>query len=135
MMIVIADEKGNILPAWYRKDGIIITDEDNTNNIRFCIGVYYNDEQRKKYAQIKELKNYLASTDFRAMKYADGAYSEEEYAPWKKARAEARAKINEIEKDFDAPTLTREEIDAIEKIVVEKIKESEGGNADSQLTV
>lgn len=131
MMIVIADENGNILPAWYRKDGIIITDEDNPYNIRFCIGVYYNEEQRKKYAEIKELKNYLDSTDFRAMKYADGAYTEEEYAPYKKARAEARAKINEIEKGFDAPTLTREEIDSIEKMVMQKIKESEGGNADS----
>lgn len=130
-MIVIADENGNILPAWYRKDGIIITDEDNPYNIRFCIGVYYNEEQRKKYAEIKELKNYLDSTDFRAMKYADGAYTEEEYAPYKKARAEARAKINEIEKGFDAPTLTREEIDSIEKMVMQKIKESEGGNADS----
>ncbi len=122
MKIAIIDEYGNVLQAWYRKDGIVITDEDNPYNIKFCIGVYYNEEQREKYAEIKKLKKYLESTDFRAMKYADGAYTEEQYKPYKEARAEARAKINAIEETFIAPTLTREEIDLAEKKALGLIK-------------
>lgn len=122
MKIAIIDEYGNVLQAWYRKDGIVITDEDNPYNIKFCIGVYYNEEQREKYAEIKKLKKYLESTDFRAMKYADGAYTEEQYKPYKEARAEARAMINAIEETFIAPTLTREEIDLAEKKALGLIK-------------
>ena len=129
---MIIDLQGNELLVWYRKDGVLIFDKDNKYGIDFAIAYPYNEEQYEKRAQIKELKKYLKNTDYRALKYADGAYTEEEYAPYKKARAEARARINELE--FEEPTLTREEIDAIEELYFEKIKpkeEEEDGGADN----
>lgn len=120
---MIIDTSGNELFAWYRKDGALIFDRDNQYGIEFAIGVEYSEEQKARYAEIKELKKYLKNTDFRALKYADGAYTEEEYRPYKEARAEARARINELE--FEEPTLTREEIDAVEELYFEKSKPKE----------
>lgn len=128
---MIIDTNGKELTAWYRKDGKLIFDNDNKYGIPFAIGVEYTDEQKEQFARIKALKKYLKDTDFRALKYADGCYTEEEYKPYKDARASARTEINEIEKTFVEPTLTREEIDEIERLAIEKLKESEVRNADS----
>lgn len=125
---MIIDTNGKELTAWYRKDGKLIFDNDNKYGIPFAIGVEYTDEQKEQFARIKALKKYLKDTDFRALKYADGCYTEEEYKPYKDARASARAEINEIEKTFVEPTLTREEIDEIERLAIEKLKESEEQN-------
>jgi hypothetical protein len=110
---MIIDAKGNKLPAWYRKDGKLIF--DTAYGVEFAIGVEYSEEQKEQFARKKELKKYLKDTDYRALKYADGAYTEEEYAPYKAARAAARAEINKIEETFVEPTLTREEIDFAER--------------------
>jgi hypothetical protein len=128
---MIIDVNGKELPIWYRKDGKVIIDNDNKYNISFAIAVEYSDEQKEQFARIKALKKYLKDTDFRALKYADGCYTEEEYKPYKDARASARAEINKIEKTFVEPTLTREEMDEIERLAMEKLKESEVGNADN----
>ena len=112
---MIIDIAGNQYPAWFREDGKLIFDEDNEFNIKFAIGVRYSEEQKKLFLRKKELKKYLKDTDYRALKYADGAYTEEEYAPYKAARAAARAEINKIEETFVEPTLTREEIDFAER--------------------
>ncbi len=129
---MIIDTKGNELHAWYRTNGALIFDEDNKYGIKFAIGVEYSDEQRLLFSEIKVLKKYLKDTDYRALKYADGAYTEEEYRPYKEARAEARARINEIEKIFVEPTLTREEIDEAERLVMEKQKEVSDDNTDNE---
>lgn len=129
---MIIDTKGNELHAWYRTNGALIFDEDNKYGIKFAIGVEYSDEQRLLFSEIKALKKYLKDTDYRALKYADGAYTEEEYRPYKEARAEARARINEIEKIFVEPTLTREEIDEAERLVMEKQKEVSDDNTDNE---
>lgn len=50
--------------------------------------------------QIRELKNYLASTDYQAIKYAEGELSAEEYAPVKEQRRAARAEINQLEAEL-----------------------------------
>jgi len=129
---MIIDTKGNELHAWYRTNGALIFDEDNKYGIKFAIGVEYSDEQRLLFSEIKALKKYLKDTDYRALKYADGAYTEEEYRPYKEARADARARINEIEKIFVEPTLTREEIDEAERLVMEKQKEVSDDNTDNE---
>ncbi len=129
---MIIDTKGNELHAWYRTNGALIFDEDNKYGIKFAIGVEYSDEQRLLFSEIKALKKYLKDTDYRALKYADGAYTEEEYRPYKETRAEARARINEIEKIFVEPTLTREEIDEAERLVMEKQKEVSDDNTDNE---
>lgn len=125
-MELIINSKGDILGAWFRKDGCLIHDRNTKYGYDFAIGVEYNEEQRIKRAEIKELKDFLSNTDYRALKYADGAYTEEEYKPWKEARASARARINELE--FDEPTLTPEQIDEAEQKALKNLKE--GNNAD-----
>ena len=128
-MELIINTKGEILGAWFRKDGCLIHDRDTKYGYDFAIGVDYNEEQKSRYAEIKQLKKFLERTDYKALKYADGCYSEEEYAPIRAQRADARARINALE--FDEPTLTREEIENAERLAIEKLKESEVGNADS----
>lgn len=46
--------------------------------------------------EVERLKAELASTDYKCLKYVDGALSDEEYAEVRKLRAELRAKINEL---------------------------------------
>ena len=56
----------------------------------------------KKIAANKEiaaLKSKLSETDYRAIKYAEGLISEEEYANVKVQRQAWRDRINELEKD------------------------------------
>lgn len=52
---------------------------------------------REAQAIIAQNKEYLASTDYKAMKYAEGALTDEEWLPVKQLRADARAAINENE--------------------------------------
>ena len=47
--------------------------------------------------EIAELKIKLASTDYQAIKYAEGVLSEEEYADMKAQRQAWRDRINELE--------------------------------------
>ena len=48
--------------------------------------------------EIERLKSELASTDYKCLKYVDGALTDEEYAEVKAYRASLRARINELEK-------------------------------------
>lgn len=50
-----------------------------------------------KQNQILELKEKLAKTDYLCLKFADGALSEEEYAPIRTLRQNYRDQINELE--------------------------------------
>jgi FtsZ-binding cell division protein ZapB len=47
--------------------------------------------------RIEELKDNLASTDYQAIKYAEGQITEEDYAPIKAQRQAWREEINELE--------------------------------------
>lgn len=130
---MLIDAKGNLKQAWMRGNGCLIHDsaKDNPFGIEFAIGVYYTEEQKAAFFKIYEFKKYLKDTDYKAIKYAEGAISEEEYTPIKKARANARAMINEL--TFPEPTLTRVEIDEAERLAMEKVKEAR--NANNQLAV
>lgn len=48
--------------------------------------------------EVERLKSELASTDYKCLKYVDGALSDEEYAETKAYRASLRARINELER-------------------------------------
>ena len=50
-----------------------------------------------KAAQVRALKDELAETDYKAIKFAEGWLTEEEYAPIKAQRQALRDKINELE--------------------------------------
>ena len=49
-------------------------------------------------AEITRLKAELAATDYKCLKFVDGALTEEEYAEVKAYRQELRDKINALEK-------------------------------------
>ena len=56
--------------------------------------------QLKKQEYLKEitkLKKLLSDTDYQAIKYAEGCYTEEDYAPIKAQRQAWRDRINELE--------------------------------------
>ena len=121
--MIIIDVDGNILPAWIRGNGPTIMDSDNSYGIEFAIVVSYSAEQKQAFHEICECKRYLTATDYKAIKYAEGALTEEEYAPIKERRAQARARINELA--FPEPILTRAEMDEAERKAMEKIKEAQ----------
>jgi len=55
-------------------------------------------EQELAETRIAELKQKLAETDYKFIKFAEGAMSAAEYAPYKADRAKWRAEINDLEK-------------------------------------
>ena len=59
----------------------------------------YQERKSKEENQtrISELKSKLAQTDYKAIKYAEGLITEEEYAPIKAQRQLWRDEINQLE--------------------------------------
>lgn len=55
----------------------------------------------QKQAEIEDLKQQLASSDYKAIKFAEGWLTAEEYAPIKAQRQELRNRINELEGEGD----------------------------------
>lgn len=53
-----------------------------------------------KWSAVHNAKQFLTATDYKAMKYAEGAMTEEEWLPVKAQRAEMRAVINENEAEI-----------------------------------
>lgn len=51
--------------------------------------------------RITELKKFLASTDYQAIKFAEGILSEIEYSPIKYQRIEWRNEINNLQEKFN----------------------------------
>lgn len=47
--------------------------------------------------EIAELKKALADTDYKAIKFAEGMLTEEEFAPIRAERQKMRDRINELE--------------------------------------
>lgn len=47
--------------------------------------------------EVERLKAELSATDYKCLKYVDGALTEEEYAEIRAQRAELRRRINELE--------------------------------------
>lgn len=50
--------------------------------------------------KIQLLKKQLADSDYKALKYAEGFITDEEYAPIKAARQKIREEINRLEKEL-----------------------------------
>lgn len=51
--------------------------------------------------QIMALKEELAASDYKAIKYAEGLITADEYEPIKAERQALRDRINELEKQLD----------------------------------
>lgn len=68
-----------------------ITEEEfNSHNQRKAV------EADKNFIEIQKLQAQLAKTDYKALKYAEGWYSEEEYAPIKAEREALREQIRQL---------------------------------------
>lgn len=66
-----------------------------------CVIDYDNSQdilKQEKLERISELKSLLSATDYKAIKYAEGLISEQEYAPIKTQRQAYRDEINELER-------------------------------------
>lgn len=57
-------------------------------------------ENPSREMQIMLLKNRLQETDYKAIKYAEGWLSEEEYAEVKAERQRIREEINKLEQEL-----------------------------------
>jgi hypothetical protein len=53
-------------------------------------------------AEINANKQLLAQTDYQALKFAEGAISEEDYAPVRAKRQAWRDKVNELEAQLES---------------------------------
>ena len=51
--------------------------------------------------ELNQLKKQLSDTDYKAIKFAEGEINPEDYLPIKNQRAEWRAKINQLQAEFD----------------------------------
>lgn len=56
--------------------------------------------REEKEDRIAKLKELLSQSDYRAIKYAEGLYTEEEYAPYKYQRQAYRDEINRLEEEL-----------------------------------
>ena len=77
------------------KDGISVSSkEEYENHMKQPV---IDLSKQGKQREINELKHNLSMTDYQAIKFAEGAMTEEEYAPMKEQRQAWRARINELE--------------------------------------
>ena len=113
---MIISRDGRILDFFLAENGVVVQDGE------FSICLEYDEKQRKQYQRIRGLKAMLADSDYKALKFSDGVLTEEEYAPIREQRAAWRAEINEIEKTFSEPTITRDEMDAAEAAALKKLE-------------
>lgn len=114
---MIINRNGEILEYFLRENGIVVKDGE------FSICLEYNQEQKEQYARLAALKELLSGSDYKALKYSDGVLSEEEYAPVRVERQLWRNEINEIERTFREPVITREEMDVAEKKAMENFNQ------------
>ena len=60
---------------------------------------FIRDYEAERLLEIEGLKLELQETDYKAIKYAEGWISEEDYKDIKEARQRIRNRINELEND------------------------------------
>lgn len=114
---MIIDRFGNIIDSFNQEYGTIIHDGDYA----VCL-MYEKDSDVELKRQVFNLKNQLRTTDYKAIKFAEGQLTEEEYAPFRQQRQEIRDKINEIEPQITELTISREDLDKAEAISANVIK-------------
>ena len=67
---------------------------------RFTAPVFTK-EQIKKRIRIDVLKGFLANTDYKAIKFAEGEISDEEYTPTRLDRRAWREEINQLQEELE----------------------------------
>ena len=71
-----------------------------------------NERKMAIESEIAGLKQILTSTDYKALKFAEGQISEEDYEETKQQRQLLRDKINELEAEMDAIGESEDGLDA-----------------------
>nr|DAL67062.1 MAG TPA: Gas vesicle protein G [Caudoviricetes sp.] len=71
-----------------------------------------NEKRMEIESEITGLKQILASTDYKALKYAEGQITEKDYEETKQERQSLRDKINELEAELATIGESEESADA-----------------------
>lgn len=71
-----------------------------------------NEKRMEIESEITGLKQILASTDYKALKYAEGQITEKDYEETKQKRQSLRDKINELEAELATIGESEESADA-----------------------
>lgn len=79
---------------WCNNNGAMIEDKGEYYEV---VPIPAPSQEEINAMEVERLKSELASTDYKCLKYVDGALTESEYAEVKVYRAELRRKINELE--------------------------------------
>ena len=81
------------------KDDVEVSDLNNWHYLKSkCPHKTQEDKLKDQYRlEIQQLKKQLSDTDYKAIKYAEGQISEEDYARVKAERQGYRDRINELE--------------------------------------
>ena len=77
-------------------DGKLVFEEE-TNTQSYLTAKQEYETNNNNYNRIAELKQLLANSDYKAIKYAEGLISEEEYSNIRAMRQAYRLEINELE--------------------------------------
>ena len=111
--VLVQDEKGNVASApMFSKEQLSeppynysfvnvpyedCVSDDFNDDLTFS-EMKYNTRKSQEIAEqrIAELKQKLFDTDYRAIKFAEGELTEEEYAPYREERRAWRAEINSL---------------------------------------
>ena len=93
---IFVDELPQVMP--YRQVLKVVNNALTVENLQLTAEQEKNISIMEITVQIDTLKEKLAETDYKALKFIDGEFTEEEYAPIREERKACRIKINELEK-------------------------------------
>ena len=110
---MIITREGKVIQMFTSEMGIIIHHE--AYNTKFAICLEFDDIQAAQSYRMRTIKHLLSTSDYKAIKYAEGELSEEEYAPIREERQALRDEYNRIEEEYVKPSITPEEMDLAER--------------------
>ena len=93
---IFVNELPQVIP--YRQVLKVVNNALTVKNLQLSAEQEKNISIMEINAQINTLKEQLAETDYKALKFIDGEFTEKEYAPIREERKNYRIKINELEK-------------------------------------
>lgn len=81
----------------------MINDLEEFKQLNYRFNNLSNNDLLKEFYKWKifEYKNQLKETDYKAIKYSEGYYTDEEYEPIKLERQELRNQIHEYEQEIE----------------------------------
>ena len=119
---MIVNREGIPISGYLMTDGTVIKD----GGYSICVD-YENPEDKERAKLVNKYEFLLSKSDYKAIKYSEGLYSEEEYAEIKAERQHYRDEINRLRALIVTPTLTKEEIEEIKVKADENYRRMYGG--------